>query len=101
MKDDRVVSDFYWFFFLLNRRPPSATRFPYARLFRSDLRRISEVVGMDEEAKRSDPAPEAIYIKGGFVTFSDQKAETLAKEWIADVADLDANDSSKLVFPGI
>jgi hypothetical protein len=56
---------------------------------------------MNEEAKRSDPAPEAIYIKDGFVTFSDQKAETLAKEWIADVADLDANDSSKLVFPGI
>ncbi|MYM00380.1 DEAD/DEAH box helicase family protein [Novosphingobium sp. FGD1] len=69
--------------------------------FVSDLRRISEVVSMNEEAKRSDPAPEAIYIKDGFVTFSDQKAETLAKEWIADVADLDANDSSKLVFPGI
>lgn len=69
--------------------------------FVSDLRRISEVVNMNEEAKRSDPAPEAIYIKDGFVTFSDQKAETLAKEWIADVADLDANDSSRLVFPGI
>lgn len=69
--------------------------------FVSDLRRISEVVTMNEKAKRSNPAPEAIYIKDGFVTFSDQKAESLAREWIADVAELDANASSKLVFPGI
>jgi superfamily II DNA or RNA helicase len=69
--------------------------------FVSDLRRMSEVVSMNEEAKRLNVAPEAIYLKGGFVTFSDQKAETLAKEWIADVAALDANASSKLIFPGI
>ena len=68
--------------------------------FVSDLRRISEIATMDKEARNSIPVPEAIYLKSGFVSFSDQKVESLAKEWIEDIADLDENHSAKIVFPG-
>src|SRR2546430_16945471 len=38
-----------FFFFLMIRRPPRSTLFPYTTLFRSPLRRIEEATGVRRE----------------------------------------------------
>lgn len=68
--------------------------------FVSDIRRIAEVVRMDREAKAGKMAPEAVYLKDGFVCFDDERAGPFVDEWIKDVADLgDEHESSELIFP--
>src|SRR5207248_10659529 len=57
-----------FFFFLMIRRPPISTLFPYTTLFRSDSSRlladaalaIQRVVGVDSEPLLADPTPEAL-----------------------------------------
>ena len=68
--------------------------------FVSDIRRIAEIVRMDREAKAGKIAPEAVYLKDGFVRFDDERAGPFVDEWIKDVADLsDEHESSELIFP--
>ena len=68
--------------------------------FVSDIRRIAEVVRMDREAKAGKIAPEAVYLKDGFVRFDDERAGPFVEEWIKDVADLsDEHESCEMIFP--
>ena len=68
--------------------------------FVSDIRRLAEVMRMDREARATKMAPEAVYLKNGFVRFDDDRADSFVEEWIKDVADLsDENESYELTFP--
>lgn len=70
--------------------------------FVSDIRRLAEVMRMDREARQAKIAPEAVYLRDGFVRFDDERAGPFVEEWIKDVADLsDENDSYELTFPDI
>ncbi len=68
--------------------------------FVSDIRRLTEVIRMDREARTAKVAAEAVYLRNGFVRFNDERAGTFVDEWIKDTADLsDENDSYELTFP--
>lgn len=68
--------------------------------FVSDIRRMAEVMRMERDAKAAKVAPEAVYLKDGFVRFDDERAGPFVEEWIKDAADLsDENDSYELTFP--
>ena len=68
--------------------------------FVSDIRRLAEVMRMNRKAKAAKMAPEAVYLKDGFVRFDDERAGPFVEEWIKDVADLsDENESCALTFP--
>ncbi len=70
--------------------------------FVSDIRRLAEVMRMEKEARAAKVAPEAVYLKDGFVRFDDERAGPFVEEWIKDVADLsEENDSYELTFPDI
>lgn len=72
--------------------------------FVSDIRRIAAVCELDREA-RAEPKPseiETVILRGGVVTFSDEKAQKFVNAWINDVASLeDSDDVEKLAFPEI
>ena len=69
--------------------------------FVSDIRRLAEVMRMNREAKAGKMAPEAVYLKDGFVRFDDERAGPFVEEWIKDAANLsDKNESYALTFPG-
>ena len=68
--------------------------------FVSDVRRIAEVLQMDKEAREKAQDTETMYLKNGFVSFNDQKAQDFLTEWLADVADVSNYDENeKLAFP--
>lgn len=68
--------------------------------FVSDIRRMAEMVEMNNEGKEKGAEREILYLKNGFVSFSDAKMEKFVNVWLEDVADLgDSNDGTKLTFP--
>ena len=68
--------------------------------FVSDIRRMAEVVSMSNEGKEKGQGPERLFLKEGFVHFTNEKMETFVQAWINDVADLsETDDNSKLTFP--
>jgi len=68
--------------------------------FVSDLKRMAEVVEMNNEAKEKGAEKEILFLKFGFVTFSNVKVEKFVNVFIQDVADLSGkNDETKLTFP--
>jgi superfamily II DNA or RNA helicase len=68
--------------------------------FVSDLKRMAEVAEMNNEGKVKGEEREVLFLREGFVSFSDAKVEKFINAWIQDVADLgDANESTKLTFP--
>ena len=68
--------------------------------FVSDIRRMAEMVEMNNEGKEKGTEREILYLKNGFVSFSDAKMEKFVNVWLEDVADLgDSNDDTKLTFP--
>ncbi len=68
--------------------------------FVSDIRRMAEMVEMNNEGKEKGAEREILYLKNGFVSFSDAKMEKFVNVWLEDVADLgDSNDDTKLTFP--
>jgi len=68
--------------------------------FVSDIRRMAELVDMDNEAKRRGEELENLYLKKGVVKFSDQKAKGFINEWLKDVTDLsEVDEGEKLIFP--
>jgi superfamily II DNA or RNA helicase len=70
--------------------------------FVSDIRRLAEVAQMDHEARAAKLAPEALYLREGFVRFDNERTGTFVEEWLKDVADLcDENDAFELTFPAI
>lgn len=68
--------------------------------FVSDIRRLAEVVDIDNEAKKKGERPESYFLRKGIVTFNDPSVKAFIDAWIADVADLsEMNDTEKLKFP--
>ena len=70
--------------------------------FVSDVRRIADVVRMDNEGRVKGKETETVYLQNGFVKFNDIKAQEFMMAWLADVADIgDCDDNEKLSFPEV
>ncbi len=70
--------------------------------FVSDVRRIADVIDINNEAKIKGTEKEILYLKNGIVSFSNQNFESFVNAWLKDVADLGGtDDSAKLSFPEI
>lgn len=68
--------------------------------FVSDIRRMAEMVEMNNEGKAKGAEKEVIYLQEGFVSFSDARVENFVNIWLEDVADLSGSDDEvKLTFP--
>lgn len=68
--------------------------------FVSDIRRMADVIEMNNEGKEKGREKEVLYLQKGFVSFSDARMEKFVQVWLEDVADLgDSNDETKLNFP--
>lgn len=68
--------------------------------FVSDIRRMADVVELNQEGKEKGAQREVIYLQQGFVSFTNKRMESFVRMWLEDVADLgEANDDSKLTFP--
>jgi superfamily II DNA or RNA helicase len=68
--------------------------------FVSDIRRIAEMLDMNNEGKIKGEQHEVVYLKNGFVSFSDSKVEEFVNVWLKDVANLgESNDDATLTFP--
>lgn len=68
--------------------------------FVSDIRRMADMIEMNNEGKVKGTENEVVYLQEGFVSFSDAKMERFVSVWLDDVADLgDSEDETKLTFP--
>ena len=68
--------------------------------FVSDIRRMADMIELNNEGKAKGEKYEVVYLKNGFVSFSGQKMEKFVEAWLEDVADLgDENDDATLTFP--
>ena len=68
--------------------------------FVSDIRRMADMIEMNNEGKVKGAENEVVYLQEGFVSFSDAKMERFVNIWLGDVADLgDSDDETKLTFP--
>jgi hypothetical protein len=55
---------------------------------------------MNREGKAKGAEKEVVYLKVGFVSFSDARMESFVNVWLEDVADLGGSDEdTKLAFP--
>ncbi len=68
--------------------------------FVSDIRRMAEMIEMNNEGKVKGAEHEVVYLQKGFVSFSDARVESFVNMWLEDVADLSGSDDEvKLKFP--
>ena len=68
--------------------------------FVSDIRRMAEMIEMNNEGKAKGAEHEVVYLREGFVSFSDARVESFVNMWLEDVADLSGSDDEvKLKFP--
>lgn len=68
--------------------------------FVSDIRRMAEMIDMNNEGKTKGAEHEIVYLQEGFVSFSDARVESFVNMWLEDVADLSGSDDEvKLKFP--
>lgn len=68
--------------------------------FVSDIRRMAEMIDMNNEGKAKGAEQEVVYLREGFVSFSDARVEKFVNMWLEDVADLSGSDEEvKLKFP--
>lgn len=68
--------------------------------FVSDIRRMADMIEMNNEGKVKGAQNEVLYLKDGFVSFSNAKMERFINVWLEDVADLgDSDDETQLAFP--
>jgi superfamily II DNA or RNA helicase len=68
--------------------------------FVSDIRRMADIIEMNNEGKAKGTKNEIVYLREGFVSFSDARLERFVNVWLEDVADLgDTDDDMKLTFP--
>ena len=68
--------------------------------FVSDIRRMAEMIDMNNEGKAKGAEHEIVYLQEGFVSFSDARVESFVNMWLEDVADLSGSDDEvKLKFP--
>lgn len=70
--------------------------------FVSDIRRIADVIKLDAEGRNKAKGPETLFLRKGFVSFNDIKAQQFMTAWLADVADIgDYDDTERLSFPEV
>jgi superfamily II DNA or RNA helicase len=68
--------------------------------FVSDIRRMADMIEMNNEGKIKGVENEVVYLKEGFVNFSNARLERFVNVWLEDVADLgDSDEDTKLTFP--
>jgi superfamily II DNA or RNA helicase len=68
--------------------------------FVSDIRRMADMIEMNNAGKEKGAENEVLYLRDGFVSFSDAKLERFVNVWLEDVADLgDSDEETKLTFP--
>ena len=68
--------------------------------FVSDIRRMADLVELNNEGKEKGREHEVVYLRDGFVSFSAKEVEQFVETWLQDVADLgDENDDATLTFP--
>ena len=68
--------------------------------FVSDIRRMAEMIEMNREGKEKGTENEVLYLRDGFVSFSDARVESFVNVWLEDVADLSGSDDEvRLTFP--
>ena len=70
--------------------------------FVSDIRRIADVIRLDNEGRVKGKETETLYLAEGLVKFNDIKSQEFMMAWLADVADIgDCDDTEKLSFPEV
>lgn len=68
--------------------------------FVSDIRRVAEIISMNNEGKVKGKQKEVLYLQNGFVSFDNARIEKFVDAWLKDVADLsDADENVRLGFP--
>lgn len=68
--------------------------------FVSDIRRMAEMIELNNEGKTKGQKYEVVYLKDGFVSFFGKEIKRFVEAWLEDVADLaDASEDAKLTFP--
>ena len=68
--------------------------------FVSDIRRMADMIEMNNEGKVKGTEKEVVYLRDGFVNFSDARVERFVNIWLEDIADLgDSDENTKLTFP--
>lgn len=68
--------------------------------FVSDIRRMADLIELNNEGKAKGEKYEVVYLREGFVSFSGKEMQRFVEEWIKDVADLgEENDDATLTFP--
>jgi len=68
--------------------------------FVSDIRRMADMIEMNNEGKAKGAEKEVVYLRDGFVNFSDARVERFVNIWLEDIADLgDSDENTKLTFP--
>jgi superfamily II DNA or RNA helicase len=68
--------------------------------FVSDIRRMADMIDMNREGKTKGAEKEIVYLREGFVSFSDARMESFVNMWLEDIADLGgSDDETKLTFP--
>lgn len=70
--------------------------------FVSDIRRMADMIEMNREGKIKGATHEVLYLKEGFVSFSNTRVESFVNVWLKDVADLgDSDADTTLKFPEV
>jgi superfamily II DNA or RNA helicase len=70
--------------------------------FVTDIRRLADVIEMDEEARHPKTKQQSVYFHDGIVQFENKGALPFVQQWIKDVSDLgDAEESRTLKFPDL
>ena len=68
--------------------------------FVSDIRRMADMIEMNNEGRIKGAEKEIVYLKEGFVNFSNARLERFVNVWLEDIADLgDSDENTKLTFP--
>lgn len=70
--------------------------------FVTDLRRLADVMEMDNEARRGITEQQVVELSDGIVDFENKAIVPFVQQWIMDIADLgDSDDTQLLEFPDI
>lgn len=68
--------------------------------FVSDIRRMADVIEINNEGKDVGQKSQVLFLQEGIVTFTNERISRFVQMWLEDVADLgEADDNSQLTFP--
>jgi len=61
---------------------------------------MADMIEMNNEGRVKGAEKEDIYLRDGFVNFSDARVERFVNIWLEDITDLgDSDENTKLTFP--